>query len=77
MIEYRDDVTKKTKQEIRSLEEKLGNGAVKDWAEYRGMVGMIKGLKKSLGISLEAYKRHFDIDDDDDDEGEMEGMLDD
>lgn len=75
MIDYRDDLKKSIKQEIRNLEEKVGRGSVADWAEYKALTGMIKGLKKALEISLEAYKRNFDVDDDDDNEGETEGML--
>ena len=41
---YLDHLVQKLNEQIRSLEENLGAGAAKDYAEYQNVCGQIKGL---------------------------------
>ena len=41
---YLDHLIQKLNEQIRSLEESLGGGAAKDYAEYQNVCGQIKGL---------------------------------
>jgi hypothetical protein len=41
---YLDHLVQKLNEQIRSLEESLGAGIAKDYAEYQNVCGQIKGL---------------------------------
>ena len=41
---YLDHLVQKLNEQIKSLEESLGGGAAKDYAEYQHVCGQIKGL---------------------------------
>ena len=41
---YLDHLAQKLGEKARSLEESLGGGAAKDYAEYQNVCGQIKGL---------------------------------
>jgi hypothetical protein len=41
---YLDHLVQKLNEQIRSLEESLGAGVAKDYAEYQNVCGQIKGL---------------------------------
>lgn len=41
---YLDHLVQKLNDQIRSLEESLGAGVAKDYAEYQNVCGQIKGL---------------------------------
>ncbi len=41
---YLDHLVQKLNEQIKSLEESLGGGAAKDYAEYQNVCGQIKGL---------------------------------
>jgi hypothetical protein len=41
---YLDHLVQKLNEHIRSLEESLGAGVAKDYAEYQNVCGQIKGL---------------------------------
>ena len=41
---YLDHLVQKLNEQIKSLEESLGGGAAKDYAEYQRMCGEITGL---------------------------------
>ena len=44
MDKYLDHLVQKLNDQIKSLEESLGGGAAKDYAEYQYVCGQIKGL---------------------------------
>ena len=44
MDKYLDHLVQKLNDQIKSLEESLGGGAAKDYAEYQYVCGKIKGL---------------------------------
>jgi hypothetical protein len=41
---YLEHLIQKLNEQIRNLEESLGGGAAKDYAEYQNVCGQIKGL---------------------------------
>ena len=41
---YLDHLAQKLNEKAKSLEESLGGGAAKDYAEYQNVCGQIKGL---------------------------------
>ena len=41
---YLDHLSQRLSDKVRSLEESLGAGAAKDFAEYQNVCGQIKGL---------------------------------
>jgi len=59
-----DVLNKQIVEQISAAEEHLGGGAVKDYADYREVVGLIRGLKSSLSY-VDDLSRNF-LDDDDD-----------
>ena len=56
-------LSKKYTEEIRSIEESLGAGAAKDYAEYQNLCGVIRGLltaQREINDLLRKLKDHDD-----------------
>ena len=56
-------LSKKYTDEIRSIEESLGAGAAKDYAEYQNMCGVIRGLltaQREINDLLRRVKEYDD-----------------
>jgi hypothetical protein len=56
-------LSKKYTDEIRSIEESLGAGAAKDYAEYQNLCGVIRGLltaQREINDLLRKLKDHDD-----------------
>ena len=51
---------------VRQIEEELGTGGAKDYAEYQKRVGEIRGLKRAGGIVRESLRKYYkEVDEDD------------
>jgi hypothetical protein len=58
-----DLLSKKYTEEIRAIEESLGAGAAKDYAEYQNLCGVIRGLltaQREINDLLRRVKEHDD-----------------
>jgi hypothetical protein len=56
-------LSKKCTEEIRAIEESLGAGAAKDYAEYQNMCGVIRGLltaQREINDLLRRVKEYDD-----------------
>lgn len=59
-----DVLEKNIVEQISAAEEHLGGGAVKDYADYREVVGLIRGLKVSLSYVNDLSQNFMEQDDD-------------
>lgn len=60
VLEY---LNKKLKDEIMVIEENMGRGAAKDYAEYQNLCGVIRGLltaQREINDLLRKVKEHDD-----------------
>lgn len=60
VLEY---LNKKLKDEIMVIEENMGQGAAKDYAEYQNLCGVIRGLltaQREINDLLRKVKEHDD-----------------
>jgi|TARA_R100000951_G_scaffold23089_4_gene19198 hypothetical protein len=64
MITVFDVLNKQIAEQISAAEEHLGGGAVKDYADYREVVGLIRGLKVSLSYVNDLSQNFMEQDDD-------------
>jgi|TARA_R110002074_G_scaffold35815_1_gene97596 hypothetical protein len=58
-----DVLSKQIAEQISAAEEHLGGGAVKDYADYREVVGLIRGLKSSLSYVTDLSRNFLEEDD--------------
>ena len=56
-------LSKKYTEEIRSIEESLGAGAAKDYAEYQNLCGVIRGLLTAQREANDLLRKLKDHDD--------------
>ena len=56
-------LSKKFADEIRSIEESLGAGAAKDYAEYQNLCGVIRGLLTAQREANDLLRKLKDHDD--------------
>ena len=56
-------LSKKYAEEIRSIEESLGAGAAKDYAEYQNLCGVIRGLLTAQREANDLLRKLKDHDD--------------
>ena len=59
-----DVLKKKIEEDISSAQEHLSGGAPKDYACYREVVGLIRGLEASLGYINDLSRNYLDDDND-------------
>lgn len=52
-----DYLDKEINKEIRNIEDGLGSGVAKDYAEYQNLCGKIRGLLAAQDIILDLKKR--------------------
>lgn len=60
ILEY---LTKKYEDEIKVLQESLGSGAAKDYAEYQNLCGVIRGLLTAQREINDLLRKVKDYDD--------------
>ena len=60
-----DLLSKKYTEEIRAIEESLGAGAAKDYAEYQNLCGVIRGLLTAQREINDLVRKLKDYDNDD------------
>jgi hypothetical protein len=61
VLEY---LRKKFDEEIKVIEEELGRGALKDFAEYQGLCGVIRGLLTAQREVNDLLRKMKDYDND-------------
>ena len=58
-----EHLLKQVDQKVRNLEESLGTGVAKDYAEYLKMVGEISGLL-TVRLNIQDLRKNLENDDD-------------
>ena len=56
---YLEHLVQKLNEQIRTLEESLGSGIAKDYAEYQNVCGQIKGLL-SMRLEISDLKQRLE-----------------
>lgn len=57
-----DVLEKNITEQISDAERHLGSGAVKDYADYREVVGLVRGLKASLSYIKDLSRTYMEED---------------